>query len=257
MEQSAASLFEPLRLTFGSHLLSGKLEIKRQPSGPAIDALLEADDLPLPSWTDLFPEGPDARLNALRSRLSGGRLKQLQLTYHHQPAADAGAPTSDFSLSAKAQDLRLALTPVDTIENLGGRLQVTPAALTIEAGHADLAGNGLQFAGELPLTASASTHFSAEVQGEFGAGWIGARLAPDLPTDLELTGILPLHCALSGPLGHPQIDLHADLQPLQIRYRDLVEKSAGEPGELFLSGDAAAGQLTLTYGRLRLPPWRS
>jgi len=254
LEQSAASLFEPLRLTIGNHLLSGKLEIKRQPSGPAIAALLEADDLPLPSWTDLFPEGSDARLNALRNRLSGGRLKQLQLTYHRQPAADAGAPADDFSLSAQAQEMRLALTPDDTIENLGGRLQVTPTALTVKAGHGDLAGNGLQFAGELPLTATASAHFSAEVQGEFGAGWLGARLAPDLPADLELTGILPLHGTLSGPLDHPQIDLHADLQPLQIRYRDLVEKPAGEAGELFLSGDAAAGQLTLTYGRLRLPP---
>ncbi len=253
-EEPSATRLDPLTLNLGKNVLHGQIEVEHQPSGPMVTALLKGTDLVLPVWSSLWPEGPDAGLNALRDRFDGGHLHDLKLSLHRESPPAPGDPASDFSLSTELQGLRLTLAQVGTVDNLGCRLQVTPGTLTVEAGHGDLAGNELHFSGVLPLAQTGAPGLSGEVYGEFGAGWLGARLAASLPADLKLAGTLPVHCSVSGSFSKPQVDIHADLQQLELRFRDLVDKPAGQPAEIFLSGEISAGQLTLNYGRLHCAP---
>lgn len=255
-EEETASRFDPLTLDLGGNQLQGHLTLERssQKAGTTIQAVLEGTDLPVPTWDELWPGGADANLNVLRDRLSGGRIHNLKVSFERQDSGSPRPATADLSLSAELRGLRLALDSIGVVDNLGCRVQLTPETLAVEEGHGDLAGNELRFSGKFPLTSRGSPEFSGDIDGEFGAGWLGSRMTANLPSDLKLAGTLPVHCSVSGSLSRPLIDLKADLGQLELGFKDLLNKPAGQPGEVFLSGEVAGGQLSLNYGRLRLPP---
>lgn len=253
-EEQAATRFTPLALSFDGHRLQGDLSLDRAPDGTTLNGELAASELPLPAWDRLFPAGPDPLLGLLREHLAGGQLHQLQLALKLPLGGRQVAPADAFNLAAELVGLRLFLPQTGPFENVGGRLQLTPATLTVEGGRAELAGNVLRFAGTLAAAGNGAPQLSAQAEGELGAGWLGARFGKRLPAALELAGTLPVRVTLSGSMTQPRVDLRADLQPLQVRYGQLLSKPAGDPAELFLSGELASAALTLNYGRLRWQP---
>jgi len=252
--EPAASRFDPLTIELDGQRLEGMARIEQAPPGTTINASLEATEIPLPALVGILPAGESGLVNSLRSSMTGGQFQQVSVDLHRQPDASGGPPLTRYSLRAKLRDLALKLPQVGEIENLSGDLELTPQALAVGDGSGDLAGNKLRFSGRITREAAGPPRIEMEATGEFGAAWLGTRLASMTPADLELIGTFPLQVTLGGRLDQPHFDANADLKQLEIHFRNLFAKPAGIATELFLSGDYGQHQLALNYGRLHCPP---
>ncbi|AMV73018.1 hypothetical protein JCM30471_14330 [Desulfuromonas carbonis] len=252
--ERAAMRFEPLAIELDGQRLQGMATVEPATNGTAINLSLQGTELPLPDLGRILPAGENPLVNSLRTSMTGGQLQQLALTFQQQPDPSGGPPVTHYSIKAKLNGLALKLPRIGEMENLAGDLELTPLALAVRDGSGDLAGNELRFSGRVTWQAAGPPRIEAVATGEFGAAWLGTRLAGMTPADLELTGTFPLRVTLGGQLDQPHFDAHADLRQLKIHFRNLFTKPAGIATELFLSGDYAEQQLALNYGRLHCPP---
>ncbi len=252
--ETAASRFEPLAIELDGQRLQGAATVEPATNGRAINLSLQASEIPLPALDRILPAGENPQVNSLRTSMIGGQLQQLSVAFQQQPDTTGASPVTDYRLSARLKNLTLKLPRVGPVENLAGKLELTPMALAVSDGSGDLAGNKLRFSGRVTREAAGAPSIDAEAAGEFGAAWLGTRLAGMTPADLELTGTFALRVTLGGRLDQPHFDANADLKQLEIHFRNLFTKPAGIATELFLSGDYGQHQLALNYGRLHSPP---
>jgi uncharacterized protein YhdP len=237
--------------------LAGNLALERRDGQLWLTAELSRGSLPLLQVARFIPDrGPESALHSLRKNIGGGTA-EIAAARLSGPLAGFRQLDADFPLQQGTLSIRDAVLRLEHGGPLRGvslLARLENERLTVQDGEGLWLDAPFHFSGSLAKPFAPARNLALEAGGTLPLRPLLALLSTQWPEKFNAEGPVPLKLKVEGSPEQLTLDLQANLQEIALRWGERPVKSAGDPGNLFLTGRVTPGRLELSHGRLQMPP---
>ncbi len=231
----------------------GNLLWRRQTQGLWLEMDLATPPLPLPALLPLIPDRHPSTAN-WRGPLAEGTL-QVDMLHFAGFAADLLSPGGDSHLQARFSARGINRQAASShFSNLSLTATLNDDLLEID-GDGELLRAPVRFSGTVERPFSSRPEITAEAEGTIAADRLLAAIPNWSSPQLAVAGPIPLTLSLTGSPERLLADLHADLIKANASWGNALNKPAGLPASLFVTGAITPKRLELSLARLRFSPF--
>lgn len=249
--------FTDLSLRADDLELAGRVTLEERDERPWLTGELSSGRLPLLLIGRLLPDrDPESASYLLRQGLGGGRV-EIESARFSGPVADFGQLDANFPLqqvTLRVRDAVLRLECGGPIRGVNLVARLENDRLTVHDGRGLFLDAPFHFSGSLAKPFAPARTLAMEADGTLPLRPLLALLPAPWPEAFDVDGPFPLKLKIEGPPEQLTLDLQGDLREIALRWGEQSVKSAGEAGNIFLTGKLTPGRLELSHGRLQVPP---